>query len=156
RPRPRVATQTRIPFRESFLKLLKRVTGWTAPASCTVTATTSDGLSAPARWTSQPDAGRKLASRECRADPPLVAMPSATANTANGARLRSLMPTLRRHGLIGPRTFLDAGAGEGLPSPQLAEGSLKASHNPIRGGCQSIGTPILFGTVEVGVVVAST
>src|SRR5881296_767832 len=72
RPRPRVATQTRIPFRESFLKLLKRVTGWTAPASCTVTATTSDGLSAPARWTSQPDVGRKLASGECTADPPLV------------------------------------------------------------------------------------
>jgi hypothetical protein len=90
-----VSAQTRIPPRESFLKLPNKATGWTTAASGAVTATTSDGLSAPARTASQPAAGRKLASRVAGAEAPAGAMPSATAKAAISVSLRIAMWKLR-------------------------------------------------------------
>jgi hypothetical protein len=76
------------------LKLPKRATGCAAEASGAVTATTSDGLSAPACSTSHPDALRKLANRGREADAPAVAA-SATVKAASPPSTRSLMPGLR-------------------------------------------------------------
>lgn len=120
RPRPTVSAQTRTPSRESFLKLPKRATGRMTEASRAVTATTSDGLSAPARSTSQPEAGRNVAGGDIRAEAPMVAVASATTKAASSTRPRVPTRRLRVGERIGPSSTTSESRSSGCIPASLA------------------------------------